>query len=356
MTPINPDERLEQVRRLWAHCFSDGPDFVALYFRLRYRDSNTLTVDDGQGRVLSAMQLLPYPMTYLGHDLRTEYVSGACTHPDYRRRGLMSGLLTDALHVMRSRGTAMATLIPAHSGLFAYYARLGFATAFHTGGQLVRPGAATADEGHVVYASADDREAYRYLCREQRRRPCAVLHTEDDWAVICADLELCDGRVATLRSATDGGIEALAVVYPMASGSPSATGRTYRVEELPADSPRLADRLLRLLARDLMADTFIVGTRPIDGARRLALGMARIVDVPTVLRLFAATHTAAHHRWHVVDPQLAANTAYYDIADGHCRVSVHRPTDAAAYTVATPADLVAVVLRPHEPSMTLMLN
>ena len=73
----------EQVRQLWETCFNDDEAFVDLYFRLRYTDQiNKAIIEDG--KVISALQMIPYPMTFCGRTVAASYISGACTHPDYR--------------------------------------------------------------------------------------------------------------------------------------------------------------------------------------------------------------------------------------------------------------------------------
>ena len=78
----------EQVRQLWETCFNDDEAFVDLYFRLRYTDQiNKAIIEDG--KVISALQMISYPMTFCGRTVAASYISGACTHPDYRARGAM---------------------------------------------------------------------------------------------------------------------------------------------------------------------------------------------------------------------------------------------------------------------------
>ena len=46
-----------------------------------------------EGKIISALQMISYPMTFCGETIATSYVSGACTHPDYRSHGAMRRLL-----------------------------------------------------------------------------------------------------------------------------------------------------------------------------------------------------------------------------------------------------------------------
>ena len=88
-------ERFE-TRHLWERSFADPKTFIDLYFREKYRKERNETIVR-EGRVVSALQKLPYPMTYGGHMLPASYISGACTDERYRRRGLMGELLEKAL-------------------------------------------------------------------------------------------------------------------------------------------------------------------------------------------------------------------------------------------------------------------
>ena len=70
----------EQVKALWRICFQDSEEFIDLYFRLRYKNEVNAVIQNGD-KVVSALQMLPYPMTFCGKTVQTSYISGACTHP-----------------------------------------------------------------------------------------------------------------------------------------------------------------------------------------------------------------------------------------------------------------------------------
>mgnify|MGYP000214160018 CR=1 FL=1 len=94
----------EKVKNLWKLCFNDSEEFTELYFRLRYNNDINIAIQSGE-EVIAALQMLPYPMTFEGEDIHTAYISGACTHPDYRNRGVMhelviTSLCTDATSIM----------------------------------------------------------------------------------------------------------------------------------------------------------------------------------------------------------------------------------------------------------------
>ena len=119
----------EKVKALWQLCFDDSEEFVEMYFRLRYKNEINVTIESGD-EVISALQMIPYPMTFCGNTVQTSYVSGACTHPDFRGNGVMRELLSQAFARMLRNGTHFSTLIPAETWLFDYYERMGYAPEF----------------------------------------------------------------------------------------------------------------------------------------------------------------------------------------------------------------------------------
>ena len=109
----------EKVKNLWKLCFNDSDEFTDMYFRLRYSNDVNIAIQSGE-EVIAALQMLPYPMTFGKNEIKTGYVSGACTHPDYRNRGAMRELLSQAFTRMLHNDMAVSTLIPAEPWLFGY--------------------------------------------------------------------------------------------------------------------------------------------------------------------------------------------------------------------------------------------
>ena len=93
----------EQVKALWKICFDDSEEFVEMYFRLRYKTEVNVAIQSGD-EVISALQMLPYPMTFGGETVQTSYISGACTHPDFRSKGVMRELLSQSFARMLRNG------------------------------------------------------------------------------------------------------------------------------------------------------------------------------------------------------------------------------------------------------------
>lgn len=121
-----------QVRQMWKTVFGDPEPYVDIYFRDKYRNDNTLVyVEDG--KPVASLQMLPYMFSFCGREIPIAYISGACTLPEYRRKGYMSALLKQSFHEMRKRNIPLSLLVPQEAGLVDFYARFGFAPAFDAG-------------------------------------------------------------------------------------------------------------------------------------------------------------------------------------------------------------------------------
>ena len=55
----------EKVKALWKLCFDDSDQFIDMYFRLRYKSEINVVIESGN-EVISALQMLPYPMSFCG--------------------------------------------------------------------------------------------------------------------------------------------------------------------------------------------------------------------------------------------------------------------------------------------------
>lgn len=341
-----------KVKQLWQLCFDDSEAFTELYFRLRCKDDVNMALQE-DGKVVAALQMLPYPMTFGGEEISTAYVSGACTHPDYRNRGLMRRLLSEAFADMRGKGVEVSTLIPAEPWLFDYYARSGYAAVFCRAEEHFVASAPSSEEVAATALECVDgyrEDVYRYLYEKQKERPCGLLHTQDDFKVVLADLVLSGGRVYALRPAES--IVALAIVYPMPM---DAAGACWHIEEILSDTPADRTRLLHLLCTALSASALHLSVpTEKEASEGAALGMARIVHAPAVLRRYASMHPELTLAFRLTDKQLPVNNGYYYLRGGHCATSAEPlPVDHLSLTIG---ELTRRIFEPLHPYMCLMMN
>ena len=335
----------EQVKALWKLCFNDSPEFTDLYFEQRYKDEiNRAAMCDG--RIVSALQAIPYPMTFCGKVIETAYISGACTHPDYRSRGVMRGLLRDTHRWLYGKGVLLSALIPAERWLFDYYARSGYAASFGYLRQKTKVGELRPSS---FYALADETgredclfDHYHYLATALRKRPCCVQHYRDDFLVIIEDLRLAKGKLLVARKA--GQITGMAFCLK--------ENGTLVIKELLADNPTVRDSLLYEAARIYGADEM---DRLLPSvSETLCLGMARVIRAEKLLELFAASHPDLELHIHLTgDDAIPENNGHYTLRNGHC---LREHLTGQDYRDCTVQDFTRLLFQAEHPYMSLMLD
>jgi len=113
----NTDEIIE----LWNICFPENIEFTNWYFKNIYKSENTL-IYTKNGIICSMLQELPFSFKYN----KATYIYGACTHPNYRRIGLMGELLNRSFKNDIKKGIGISILIPENKELFKFYENFGY--------------------------------------------------------------------------------------------------------------------------------------------------------------------------------------------------------------------------------------
>lgn len=329
---------------MWKRCFADSDEFIDLYFSRRYSDAINMAVHE-DGKIISALQMVPYPMTFCGEVIPTAYISGACTHPDYREHGAMRRLLADTHRRMYADGVWLSTLVPAEEWLFGYYAKSGYASCF--GRSVRRVGrdclSRSSDFGIKVEAhtSLTD-ELFHYFDTRMRGRDCCVLHTREDMSVVMTDLTLGDGKLLVARGKE--GIVGMAFAVP--------DGEIVSVKELLADNESASSALLSEAAYIYKVNTLeYMVSAP---ANESPLGMARVIQAEALLDLFARKHP--EQEWFIRldgDEIIPENNGYYTLKEGQC--TRNRPVGKEYRTYSLP-DFVRLFFLTECPSMSLMLE
>ena len=116
---LYPDEIA--CKRLWIKCFGDEETFIDSFLIGHYSRKRMLAAEE-DGRLAAMLHLIPFE-SELG---RTTYIYGVATDPDYRGRGLASGLMREAMRRIAEEGADAAILIPSQESLKDFYAPFGF--------------------------------------------------------------------------------------------------------------------------------------------------------------------------------------------------------------------------------------
>lgn len=290
-----------QVRALWKLCFNDTEPFMNLYFNHKYQPGLNSYIEEN-GRVISALQRLPYQMVYGCTTLQVAYVSGVCTHPERRGQHLASTLMEQAHRQMHADGKSLAVLIPAHDSLTAFYQPLGYLSltpATHRPcilpQQCINPVCTT----YTTMPQGRLKEWQSYLDAQLRHVPYAILHDADDLYTALTDVFQCNGCVAEAR--TDEHCCGLLIAVPTA-------GHTMILEQF-ADSNDVATLLLRAACRALNADS--------QATIQCNAVMIRVINVHTILDAYASQHPNLTTRILITgDKHIADNNGLYVLRNG----------------------------------------
>ena len=331
-----------ETRHLWERSFADPRAFIDLYFREKYRkERNEIIVRDG--RVVSALQKLPYPLTYGGRMLPASYISGACTDEDYRRRGLMGELLAQTHRTMRSENAVLSFLIPATSELMAYYAKFGYTPCFRFGWKTEVPSNLVQD-GSVVVDIVDQlstEELLIYLRDKMQERPMCVQHPLSDLRAVVDDMRMAGDVMWEVRRGTL--LVGLAICRAEAKG--------VLLRECVYDDEAARDALVAAIAAHHGQDEVdILDTTGTEGDY---FGMARVINAEEMLKAYAQLHPEKEVTLNVTDDELSENNGCYHISGGVCVRLSEPSTDAEQLSIA---QLTHRVLTEENPLMSLMMN
>jgi GNAT superfamily N-acetyltransferase len=260
-----------QVAKLWKSCFHDSDAFIRLFFNKLYHPKQTFTLLRN-GQVIAALQVLPYTLTPPQGDtpLRLAYIVGCCTHPQYRSRGLMRRLIHDALADARRKGFDLATLIPASTSLFEYYAALGFTTSCFLIHCTYTFDTQTNNLPSHHLLRLNGRNAARFYpffahCFQQRRN--CIQPNALQFRTAVSDIILDAGNVYVLQESSGGAPLALAFVLPVPPARLNLPPLPY-VKEIVASGNNASRALLNHILTLYHAPSLICRT-PLEHAGNL---------------------------------------------------------------------------------------
>lgn len=313
-----------QTRILWDKCFSEEDKrFVDLYFEKRYNEQDNIFIEK-DGKVVSALQLISYPFSYYGKTIGCAYLSGCCTDPEYRSQGLMNDVIIKSLNQAKNNGACFAALIPASESLFNYYEGTNFIPTFDYSKIRIKSNqqSAVSDQPAsgcqiISYRVAESQslkdeseldfyQVYEYFNTKMRSRNCCVQHDEYDFGVILKDLELFGNHLLVAKYAEE--ICGLAFCY--------LRNNEIFVKDVFAESSVIFSDLITASAQLSESVSINIIIPPVSGQKTHRLGMARIIDAETMLRIYAMTHPKMKIEISIVDPILTHNNGTYYINNG----------------------------------------
>lgn len=137
MIQYGEDKYKDQLISLWKFCFpKDSENFIRFYFEKVYKNNETLIYIE-KNKVVSSLQMIPYPAKIDETVSFWGYISGAMTHPEFQKKGYMAQLLQASFTEMKKKDYACSFLIPQEDWLFNFYSKYGYEKAFPLNGEKI---------------------------------------------------------------------------------------------------------------------------------------------------------------------------------------------------------------------------
>ena len=108
------------IMEIWNYCFNDGPKFTEYYFNNKYKNYNTIVVEE-EANIVSSLQLNQYKIKLNDKEYSTSYVVGVSTLPEVRGRGYMKHIMEFTLNELYKKDQLVSILMPIDYRLYRKY-------------------------------------------------------------------------------------------------------------------------------------------------------------------------------------------------------------------------------------------
>lgn len=108
------------IMEIWNYCFNDGPKFTDYYFNHKYKNYNTILVEEDTN-IVSSLQLNQYKIRLNDKEYNTSYIVGVSTLPEARGRGYMKHIMEFTLNELYKKGQLISILMPIDYRLYRKY-------------------------------------------------------------------------------------------------------------------------------------------------------------------------------------------------------------------------------------------
>ena len=167
---VNESE-YDSLKELFTLCFEDSIETVNAFFEKTVSPERVVAVFDGN-RAVSSLYLLESDIIIDGVSYKAYYVYGVCTHPDYRKKGLMKKLFHFTEKLVNERKIDYLFLVPAEAYLFDVYSQFGFEKGVYYIEETVTAPGVCKDASFVENV---DYSSYKAFCLERSKNGVATV-------------------------------------------------------------------------------------------------------------------------------------------------------------------------------------
>lgn len=313
----------EALAELWDDCFPSDAAFRDLLLS-GGAPCEFVVCDDGG--LCGMLCFTEQPYVFHGISVPAAYIFGVGTRSDRRGNGVAGELMAFTLRELRSRGVALALLVPNGEKLFGFYERFGFTTAAYIERLTFgRDDVKAAGETIEPLCASNAYEANELFERVLRHR-CHLGRTAAYWRFCAEASEKWGGGAVCVRRG--GELAGYAICSRDGGG---------RVDELFAED-EAAFNALRLGLLELLSAERLTMNAPACPHGAKPYGMARVVDAGALLRA-AIQHRPGDFEIGLDDALSGAETRRYVSRGGEIIESV-----SVGQVCLTPAEFTNIVI------------
>lgn len=318
-----------------------------IYFEDKYTDNANLTIRHN-GQVVSAMQLLPYRLTFYGSVQHAGYVSGLATLPEHRGKGYATNLLNEAHRRLYAQGATLSFLIPGSEELRSFYERAEhgayWTSVFRQELPLDVSNDGSFDKIEVTRPDEWPQELYVFYRRLTSELPFMIHPSENDFYAALEAADLQDGYVLVARRKR----RMVGFCLAVKEGNGRVYMRTLAITET-ATRAAFVNYLCRECGVDKVYRRFCL---PGSLKNSTPYAMARVINVPRFLHTIAQPNPG--FQLHVgIDGDLSIpeNNGWYIIENGRVRL-----TDLKPDSIVTPGGLAAMFMAAQPMVLDMLLD
>lgn len=119
----------EAILRIWQTCFGDSESYISFFLNNGFHPDSCLLWEEN-GKPVAMLHLLYADYQTNEKRCPVQYIYAAATLPAFQGRGIMGHMVDYAVKKGAEQGLLFTYLLPGSKGLYNYYAKLKFETAF----------------------------------------------------------------------------------------------------------------------------------------------------------------------------------------------------------------------------------
>ncbi len=113
---------LHDIKKLWQENFKDETDESTEFYFSKYYDKNNTFMLKNENRVISVIQIVPFPIMKQKAQVDSYFILGVCTQKTFEGQGYMKQLMHYVLDKYKNKSIYLQAYIPEIYNKFGFYA------------------------------------------------------------------------------------------------------------------------------------------------------------------------------------------------------------------------------------------